>query len=229
MTEPTAENPKIPPPPPLTRTLVRRILGFGVWVAVGLAPFLGAIRVPGLTNLLELYPYSSRLPVLAFSGFLMGVIALVIENAGAGRLTRKSLARWFRNALTTLAVSFLLLVLLYQFLVVKVEHQPRPETSPEMRAFVTGALTVPAHPPESDCKCRAGQEAASCIEEISFSEPNVRTCFGPIRVTLSNMILLLLYLALTGSFAASVGIFILRQRVDRGRSRTRRGAASVSP
>lgn len=230
MTEPTVEKSKIPAPPPLSQTLVRRILGFGVWVAIGLAPFLGAFRVPGFTSLLELYPYSSRLEVLALSGLLMGMIALVIENAGAGRLTRKSLTKWFRNALITLAVSFLLLVFLYTFLVTRVEAQLAPPPAPpETQAFVTAGLTVPAHPRGSECKCEAGQDARSCLENISFSETNVRICFNPVRVTLASLFLRLLYLVLTGSFAASVGIFVLRQKMERERGRRGRGAASSSP
>ncbi len=227
MTEPAVEKPKIPAPPPLSQILVRRILGFGVWVAIGLAPFLGAFRVRPFVSLLELYPYSSRLQVLALSGFLMGVIALVIENVGTGRLTRKSLTRSFRNALITLTVSFLFFVVFYQFLVIKVEGQPSPPPAPPVtQAFVTGGLTVPAHSP--DCKCRVGQEAKQCIEKISLSETNVRTCFGPMRVTFASLFLLLLYLTLTGSFAASVGIFVLRQKMEKDRGRTGRNAAPTS-
>lgn len=226
MTEPAEAKPKIPAPPPLSQTLVRRILGFGVWVALGLAPFLGAFRIKYFTSLLELYPYSSRLFVLALSGFLMGVIALVIENAGAGRLTRKSLAKSFRNALITLVVSFLLFLVFYPLLVTRVEYQSAPPPAPsETRAFVTGSLSVPAH--SSDCKCLEGQEAGRCIEDISFNENNLKTCFGPARVTLASLFLHLLYLVLTGSFAASVGIFVLRQKMEKDRGRTSRNAASA--
>jgi len=222
MTEPADAKPKIPAPPSLSQTLVKRILGFGVWVAVGLAPFLGALRVPGFSGLLDLYPSSLRPVLLPLSGFLMGVIALVVENAGSGRLTRKSSDRRFRSALITLAASFVLLVVLYLFLVVRVQHQALPPPAPpESQAFVTGAVTVPAHPKESECKCPEGQDAEQCIEDVSFKESHVRTCFGPGPVKLASLVLTVLYLTLTGSFAAAVGVFVLRQKMEKDRRRRR--------
>ena len=215
MTEPETAKPKIPAPPSLSQTLVKRILGFGVWVAVGLAPFLGAYRLPPFSSLLELYPDALRSVLLPLSGFLMGVIALKVEITGIGRLTRKSLDRWLRLSEITLGVSFVLLVVLYQLLVVRVPYPPG------MVAVVTGALTVPVHPPESACQCPPGQDAGLCIEDISFKDVNVRTCFGPWRVKLANLALTVLYLTLTGSFAAAVGVFVLRQKMEKDRQRTR--------
>jgi len=195
--------------------MVKRVLGFGVWVVVGLAPFLGALRVPLLTSLLELFPYSLRLPLLSFSGLLMGSIALATENAGAGHPSRKTLDRWFRKGLITLSIGFVLLLVLYPFLVVRVPYQASPPPAPpESRAFVTGRVTVPPQPSQSDCKCREGQPAESCIEDISFDEIHVRACFGALQVTLSNLILTVLYLLVTGSFAATVGVFSLREKVE---------------
>jgi hypothetical protein len=221
MTEPEESKPKVPAPPPLSQTLVRRILGFGVWVAVGLAPFLGTYRVPFFSALLELYPPSLRPVLLPLSGFLMGWIALKVETAGIGRLTRKSLDRWLHIAEITLGTSFLLLIVLYQLLVTRVQYSPPPPAPPEAMSFVTGAQTVPAHPVESECGCRAGQPAERCIEDISFKESNVRTCFGSFRVTAATLVLNLLYLTLTGSFAAAVGVFVLRQKLAKDRRRTR--------
>ena len=222
MTEPEDAKPKIPAPPSLSQSLVKRVLGFGVWVAVGLAPFLGALRFPGFSALLELYPPPLQPVLLPLSGFLMGVIALVVENAGSGRLARKSLDRRFRGALITLAVSFVLLVVLYLFLVVKVQHQVRLlPAPPETRAFVTGALTVPAQPAGSPCTCPKGQDAAVCIKNVSLEEGNVRTCFGALQVTLASLALTFLYLTLTGSFAAAVGVFVLRQKLEKDRRRSR--------
>lgn len=48
----------VPPPPPLARQLVHYILGFGVSVAVGLAPYLGRVNVPLFDSLLKLIPTS---------------------------------------------------------------------------------------------------------------------------------------------------------------------------
>jgi len=222
MMEPADAKPKIPAPPSLSQTLVKRILGFGVWIAVGLAPFLGAHKLPLFPALLELYPASLRPVLLPLSGFLMGVIALKVETAGVGRLTRKSLDRWFRRAEVMLAASFLLLVVLYLLLVARVQYQRLPPPAPtETMAFVTGAPTVPAHPGE--CECRQGQNADACIEDISLNEKLVPTCFGPWRVKLASLALTLLYLILTGSFAAAVGVFVLRQRMERDRQQARRG------
>lgn len=222
MTESVEAKPKIPAPPSLSQTLVKRILGFGVWVAAGLAPFLGAYRVPLFSALLELYPSSLRPVLLPLSGFLMGVIALKVETAGTGRLTRKSLDRWLRISEITLAASFLLLVVLYQLLVTRVTYQlHRPPAPSTTEAFVTGTLTVPVHQEDSECKCPQGQDAKGCIEKISFNDSHMETCFGPRRVVLARLALTLLYLALTGSFAAAVGVFVLRQKMEKDRRRTR--------
>lgn len=203
---------EIPAPPPLTQTLVRRILGFGVWVAIGLAPFLGKVRVPGFTALLELYPPSLRW-LIPLSGILMGAVALTVEYVGDRHLEESSLDRWFRRGLIVWVASFVLLLALYPFLVTRVEFATAGEPGAwDSASFVTGGLTVPAHPPGYPCECAAGTPADRCIESISFNDVNVRTCFGPTRVAFSNLALAAVYLLLTGSFAAAVGVLVLRQR-----------------
>jgi hypothetical protein len=209
------ETPRIKAPTPLATELVRRILGFGVWVGVGLAPFLGRVRVPGFSALLDMYPFTLRGWLIPISGLLMGMTALVVEFAAGRRVPQRTLTRWFIRTVVLFAASFGLLLVLYLFLVVRVDGPPPPEGQggeAVAYAVVTGGLEVPPQPPSSECECKAGETAEQCIGNVTLNPANVRRCFGSQRVALASLALAALYLALTGSFAAGVGLLLLTQR-----------------
>jgi len=197
------------PPSSLARTFVRQVVGFGVWVALGMAPFLGTVRVPKFTALLDLYPRSLQGWLIPLSGLLMGVVAVVIEFLATYRLTQREIGRWFRRTLILWIASLLLLILLYTILVTRVSYVQGKEEV--VAAWVTGTTTVPQSK-GPDCGCTPGWDAARCIEGITAKEANIRQCFGSLRVQLSSQALALLYLLLTASFAAAVGLLLLQQR-----------------
>jgi hypothetical protein len=207
-------TPRVEAPTPLAKEFVRRLLGFGVWVALGLAPFLGRVHVPGFSPLLDMYPSTLRW-LIPISGLLMGMLALVVEFAAGRRVSQKTLTRWFARAVALFVASCGLLIVLYLFLVVRVDGAVPAAgegSKPATFAVVTGTLEVPPQPPGSDCKCNPGWPADKCIEKITLNPANVRLCFGSERVAFASLALAVLYLALTGSFAAGVGLLLLAQR-----------------
>ncbi len=222
------QTPSIEPPSPFASRYARRILGFGVWFVLGLAPFLGKVRVPGFSQLLEMYPADLSGWLIPVSGLLMGMMAVTVEFAASRFIGQPTLTRWFIGTVALFAVLLITLTALYPFLVTRVEFTlaPASDGQPPGRttvAFVTGALTVPQHPPGSDCKCPEGQPADQCIAEVSLNPVNVRRCFGAQRVAIATLAFALLYLSLTGSFAAAVGLLMLSQR----RARSSSGTAGV--
>src|ERR1051325_2256248 len=95
--------------PPLTSTLVRYVLGFGVSVGVGLAPYLGRLNVPLFTPLLSMMPVSLQDTAIPLSAALMGVVAVAIQWHGRERLNRKWAEKTFKK---TLALALLCLTVL---------------------------------------------------------------------------------------------------------------------
>ena len=77
---------KLAPPTPLAQRYVRYVVGFGVAVGVGLAPFLG--KVPGLDVLARLFPPDLKSTLIPFSAFLMGLIAVAIQYYSAESISR---------------------------------------------------------------------------------------------------------------------------------------------
>jgi len=74
-------------------TLARRIVGFGVWFAIGCAPFLGKVRVPGFTAVIEMYPVAMQSWLIPLSGLLMGMLAVIVDYAVERRKTTKAFER----------------------------------------------------------------------------------------------------------------------------------------
>ena len=66
-------DPNYPGPTPIARRYVSYVVGFGVALGIGLAPFLG--KVAGVDALLNLFPRSLHGSLIPLSAFLMGFIA----------------------------------------------------------------------------------------------------------------------------------------------------------
>ena len=209
------DPPRVARPSPLAGSFARRILGFGVWFAVGLAPFLGNVRVPGFTAVIAMYPLTLQRWLIPLSGLVMGMIAVAIEFASERRHLQRTRTRWFIGTVATFVVSLIVLIFLYKGVVTGVEQSVRRDDG-EIEQFtqsvVTGSTRVPSPLPDPDCGCRPGQTAAKCLVAISLAPENIDVCFGSEAVSDATVYLALVYLVLTGSFAAAVGLLILDQR-----------------
>lgn len=194
------------PPTPLARRFVRYVVGFGVAVGIGLAPFLGQLDLPLFTPLLHLIPRSLRDTLLPLSAALMGLVAVVVQWLGEERLTKTWLRKAFRRTLTVAGVSFLLLLVLHAFLVVRV---PIPRTD-SFESFIVGFVW----PEVPDCR---GYSLADCLRQgwLPLDERVVASLIGARQITLASLCLELAYLVFTGSFAALVGLVVLRTRPTR--------------
>jgi hypothetical protein len=212
---------------PLALTYVKLILGFGVWFAVGLAPFLGNEKIRFFSSLLDLYPESMRGVLIPVSGLLMGMIGVTVEFAAAFKgAGEKRLWSWFKRTLGIFLVSFLLLLVAYSFTVIRIDKVVSHDEIHTL-SFVTGGLTVPHLPPGSRCGCQEGADADSCLRDAGIDPSHIKTCFGPARIASWTLVLSLLYLLVTGSFVASVGVLVLRKRVKATAARSRSGPTST--
>lgn len=196
------------PPTALSTQLVRYVRGFGVGVALGLAPFLGVLPIPGFSALLDMYPESMRGWIIPLSGILMGVLAVSVEFLGLKIPPAAILRKWFKISLAVWAVAFLGLLFLYPRWVVRLEVGDGTRTP----AFVTGTDVVPVRPPASPCKCPAGQSAEECVADIGAAQGRIRECFGSGSITTATQVLAILYFLLTGAFVLIVGLLLLLQQ-----------------
>ena len=208
---PTDEGHSLKPqaPTPVALRFVRYVLGFGVWVAIGLAPFLGVVEVPLFKSLLSLYPTSLHW-IIPVSGLLMGAIGMAVEHAAGKRTAARTLDRRFRWSLGIFMGSLVLLILLYPLLVTRV-----PYHGDQIASFVTGPSLPDTSP--SACGCEPGGSRAGCIQDISFDPVKIETCFGSGQVLVSGQILVILYFLLTGSLAACGGLLVLQAERKRER------------
>src|SRR6185436_21135171 len=117
MSEDPPTGPAIKPPSGTTYRFVKLILGFGVWIAIGLAPFLGRLNVPVFTAVIAMYPASVQNWLIPLSGLFMGMIAVVVEFASGEDIPREVLAGKLRRSAWLFGVSVLALMATYVFTV----------------------------------------------------------------------------------------------------------------
>jgi hypothetical protein len=190
------------PATPLSRRLVRYVIGFGVGVGVGLAPYLGLLDVPLFRPLLSLIPASIQDTVIPLSAALMGVIAVVVQWYGGERLTRRRLRKVFTRTLATAVLAFVLLTVIHS-LVVRTITMGKGESA----SFIVGFTRPPNKPP-----CTAEVSDAQCIKLVTFDLAEIESYWGDGRIRLARLSLIFAYLLFTGSFGALVGLIVLRER-----------------
>ena len=189
---------KLSPPTPLAQRYVRYVVGFGVAVGVGLAPFLG--KVPGLDVLARLFPPELKSTLIPFSAFLMGLIAVAIQYYSRESISRPALKRRFTFSLVALVVGLFLLLTLYNLLVVQF---PIEGGSSSVPVIVTTSRT-----PECECKTSNDLE---CLMEVSISPRAVEHCWGSRALKMSRLALSFSYLLVTGGFGALIGLLLLQE------------------
>lgn len=192
----------IRPPTALARRFVRMVVGFGVGVAVGLAPFLGKVEVPGFQALLTLYPHSLRDPLITLAAFLMGIIAVAVQFYAGERISRSGLRRRFRQGLTVLAVGLVAIIVLWVLFVVRV-----PTTGEAFSVIVAGDRL-----PTCDCE---GLTDVQCIQGLSAAPEALGTCWGGPAYKGAQLAFIASYLVLTGGFGFLLGLLLLQERARR--------------
>lgn len=188
--------------PSLTARWVKLVLGFGVSVAVGLAPYLGRVRVPLFTPLLSLIPESIQDVAIPLAAAVMGVVAVLIQWHGTHRPTHVWLGRWFRRVVGICLGALVALTVLEFLAVVRV---PVPAVGRTV-SFAVGPL-LPNSPP-----C-GGLSRADCItHKLTLDENAITTYFGETQVGLTKLALVLVYTLFMSMFGALVGLLLLADR-----------------
>jgi hypothetical protein len=195
-------NKRLAPPTPLAQRYVRYVVGFGVAVGVGLAPFLG--KVPGLDVLARLFPPDLKSTLIPFSAFLMGLIAVAIQYYSAESISRPVLKRRFTFSLVALVVGLFLLLTLYSFLVVQFPIEGGSSSVP--------VIVATSRTPECECKTSNDLE---CLMEVTISPRAVEHCWGSRPLKLSRLALSFSYLLVTGGFGALIGLLLLQEESRR--------------
>ena len=208
---PVKRSPKTPPlPTPVSRRLVRYVVGFGIGVGLGMAPFLG--RVPGMGSLLELFPEEMRRTLIPSSIFLMGLITVAVQFYSAESISRAALRRRFSIALIALLSGFFLFLGLYAGFV---------ETSGKV-PVVLGTSRLPG------CGCNAARLSDSeCVANLSYDPRAIDSCWGNRRLV--RLFLGISYLLLTGGFAALIGLLLLQEDRRRAKRKRRPSATETAP
>jgi hypothetical protein len=191
------------PPTPLAKKLVRYILGFGVGVSVGLAPYLGLLNIPFFKPLLSLIPESIQDTVIPLSAAMMGTVAVVTEFYGGEHVTRAKLRRLFKRTLLIVIVTLVILMGIHIFSVVTVPILGGKESV----SFIVG-FRRPVKAP-----CTAEISDAECIKYLTLDISEVESFWGDGQVRLAKGLLILSYLSLTSSFGAIIGLIVLRDKI----------------
>ncbi len=197
-----SEGAAITPPPLLGRRFVRYVIGYGVWIAVGLGPFLGKIQVPGFSPLLELFPVTMQQELIPICFFLFSTVAVAVQFQSAGVTSRATLKRRFRFALTTVLVLLLALFVLYKLFVIDV--------GVDRRVLVVRGLTRSGH-----CQCDPSWDDARCVRWLGINDNSIRMCWD--HLTPIELGLEVPYTILMGGFGWLVGLLLLRERKPRPR------------
>lgn len=201
----------LPSPPSLAQKWVRYLLGFGVSVAVGLAPYLGRVRIPLFSSLLSLIPENIQDTLLPLSAALMGIVAVLVQWYGSDKLTKTWLKRRFSLIVILAIVSFLLLTLVHVLAVVKVPYDGGKKSV----SFLVG-FSRPNNPP-----CTAEISDADCIQRLTFNPVRIESFWGDRQIRLAKLSLILPYLTFTSLFGMLVGLLLLKD-ATRVRRNTRR-------
>lgn len=196
------------PPTPLSRRFVRYVMGFGVGVAAGVAPFLGLLEVPGFQALLQLFPESQRATLIPLSAFLMGLVAVGVEFASR-RERSPNLRRWFLLAFAAVAAGFVWLAAVYDTRVIRIDIPAAEKVYTEVIA--------PERLPPPACPCAAAVSDEECLREY-LHPSRVESCWGNRALRRSKLLLRAGYLLLTGGFGALIGLLLLQERPARRRS-----------
>jgi hypothetical protein len=195
---PTASASRLPD---AARRFLQWVLGFGVAVGIGLAPFLGERKIPAFEALLEVLPQELRGILIPASALMMGIIAVGVQFYSGEFITRRSLRRRFLVTMISVLIGLLALILVRGSFVIPVTIDPEQGWQ---------ELVVIGWSRLDTCGCPKNISDEKCIERIGIDD--VSSCWSTTGVKNS---LRLGYLCVMGSFGALVGLLILQTEMRR--------------
>lgn len=203
-----AEPPR--PPTPLANRLVRYILGFGVGVGAGLAPFLGKVQVPGFDALVQLIPTTMHSTVFPVSAFAMGMVAVLMQWFAGDSPTKAWLRRQFRRGMIAVITGLLLFIVIQSQVVYPLNAAAVGHPVPVLIGFGERRVT-----PE----CPREMPLAECIRLRTAHPDQIASLWGEANVGLARLSLLLSYLLTTVAFGWIVGLLVLQAATPKPSSR----------
>jgi hypothetical protein len=195
----------VPPPPPVARMWVRMVVAFSVSVALGLAPYLGRLRVPLFDALLTLVPDDLHSIALPVSAALMGLIAVWVQWSADDRPRRTWLRKRFRLNMVLAAVGLLLLVVVETFVVVRIPIRAENRIG----VYLIGVTRLPTSP------CPPQMSDVECVSRVTPEEGQLAKVWGDDQLRACRLALLASYFMATASFGLLVGLLVLRNNVPR--------------
>jgi hypothetical protein len=193
-------------PPSLAGPFVRYIRSFGVTVAIGLAPFLGKVKVPLFDSLLEVVPFQLQNDLIPLSAFLMGLIAVALEFYAGEEIASGRIRSLFRVGLAALVLGLVLFTTLSSWFVVRGQFIGQS----------VGVVVADKRLPSPGCGCPPEITDRACIKRLSLNEEALDSCWGGTSLQLRKLSLRLTYLFLTGGFASLTALLLI-QRENRRR------------
>lgn len=182
------------------------MVGFGVSVALGLAPLLGFVKVPGFAALLDLFPtipWDTRKTIIPLSAFAMGVTAVVIQFRAADKITDYRLKAVFNRTLLGIILTFVALVVSHTLLVRQIRV---PAADDEV------AVLVGFYRPQTCVQCTPAMSDSACIvDHLSFNPTAIESCWGDVNIRLGFLVLGLSYLSLMATFGSLIG-YLMRKK-----------------
>jgi len=181
---------------------VQYVLGFGVSVAIGLAPFLGKVNVPLFTPMLSLIPQSIQDIAIPISATAMGIVAVVVQWYGAEHLQKSWLQARFFQTLAICVAALATLTAIEMLAVIRIDV-------PAVGGVASFAVGV-VHPHSEPC---VALSRADCVRILTFDEAKVASYFGEMQVNLTKLTLVLTYTVFMCSFGSLVGLLMLAGRL----------------
>jgi hypothetical protein len=185
--------------------LSQYILGFAVYFAVGLAPFLGTVKVPGFEALLNLVPDNLRDTAIPISAFLMGIVGVLVQRYSDAKVTRHWQGRQFSIAWKLALAAVLALVCTYTFVVVPVESTAGGSPS---TIYVQVGFYRP-HDAKRDETCPPEIGDAQCLSRVTLARERIDSFWGDANVRLAALLLQTTYWAATSILAWLIGLLLL--------------------
>jgi len=193
---------------------VQLILGFGVSVAVGLAPYLGKF-IPLFTPMLSILPEAVQPIAIPLSAAAMGIVAVLVQWQFTHTLLPGGQKNWFRRVLLTCVASLLVLAAVETIAVVRVDV-------PAVNRSVSFAVG-PFRPNTPPC---AGLSRADCIKhELSLDEASIDSYFGEGWVNVTKFFLVVVYTIFMSTFGALAVMLAREMRLRFTQSRESVGGA----
>lgn len=187
-------------PTKTARRFVFYVVGFGVAVGVGLAPYLGKLDIPLFSPLLDLIPANLQDTLIPLSTALMGVVAVAIQWYGSEHLSKRWLRRNFGLALIGAVALFLTLVAVHSLVVIRVPVDGATHT-------VAVLIGWDERPTAEPCGKRISD--AECVQKVTLDPAQIESFWGSRSMRRAQLALTFLYLGFTGAFAWLVGLLVL--------------------